>query len=116
MYHTAPGMQNTLAQMEAVKSQIGVGSSTELVAANPLTTSAGAQVPSFRAALTQAVDRVDSLGKTAKDMMTAVDTGASQDLVGAMIASQKASLSFTALVQVRQKLMTAYDDVMKMPV
>ncbi|MGL5186469.1 MAG: flagellar hook-basal body complex protein FliE, partial [Plesiomonas shigelloides] len=41
---------------------------------------------------------------------------ASQDLVGAMVASQKASLSFTALVQVRQKLMTAYDDVMKMPV
>lgn len=115
MYHTAPGMQYTLAQMEAVKSQIGVGSSTEMVAANPLTAS-GAQVPSFRAALTQAVDRVDTLSKTAKDMMTAVDTGASQDLVGAMIASQKASLSFTALVQVRQKLMTAYDDVMKMPV
>ncbi|MGL6002604.1 MAG: flagellar hook-basal body complex protein FliE [Plesiomonas sp.] len=115
MYHTAPGIQNTLAQMEAVKSQIGVGSSTEIVAANPLTTS-GAQVPSFQAAMTQAVSRVDNLGNTAKKMVTAVDTGVSQDLVGAMIASQKASLSFTALVQVRQKLMTAYDDVMKMPV
>ncbi|MGL5990693.1 MAG: flagellar hook-basal body complex protein FliE [Plesiomonas sp.] len=115
MYHTAPGIQNTLAQMEAVKSQIGVGSSTELVAANPLTTS-GTQGPSFQAAMTQAINRVDHLGHTAKEMVTAVDTGVSQDLVGAMIASQKASLSFTALVQVRQKLMTAYDDVMKMPV
>ncbi|MGL5005860.1 MAG: flagellar hook-basal body complex protein FliE [Plesiomonas sp.] len=115
MYHTAPGIQNTLAQMEAIKSQINIGSHTEKVAANPLTTS-GMQEPSFRVALTQAVNRVDDLGKTAKDMVTAVDTGVSQDLVGAMIASQKASLSFTALVQVRQKLMTAYDDVMKMPV
>ncbi|AEY02568.1 flagellar hook-basal body complex subunit FliE [Oceanimonas sp. GK1] len=51
----------------------------------------------------------------ASGLMTAVETGASEDLVGAMLASQKAGLSFSTLVQVRNKLMTAFDDIMRMP-
>jgi flagellar hook-basal body complex protein FliE len=35
--------------------------------------------------------------------------------VGAMVASQKAGLSFSALMQVRNKLMTGFDDIMRMP-
>ncbi len=38
-----------------------------------------------------------------------------QELVGAMVASQKAGLSFSALMQVRNKLMTGFDDIMRMP-
>jgi len=33
-----------------------------------------------------------------------------------MIASQKASVSFQAMVQVRNKLVDAYKDVMNMPI
>lgn len=51
----------------------------------------------------------------AASLMTAVETGASEDLVGAMLASQKAGLSFSTLVQVRNKMMTAFDDIMRMP-
>jgi len=47
--------------------------------------------------------------------MAAVDSGKSDDLLGAMIDSQKASVSFSALLQVRNKLTTAFDDVMRMP-
>ena len=47
--------------------------------------------------------------------MAAVDRGESDDLVGAMLESQKASVSFSALLQVRNKLSTAFDDVMRMP-
>lgn len=32
-----------------------------------------------------------------------------------MIESQKASVSFSALMQVRNKLSSAFDDIMKMP-
>ncbi len=71
---------------------------------------------SFTDVISQTLSSVDQQGKEASAMMTAVDTGKSDDLVGAMVASQKASLSFAALVQVRNKLLTAYDDVMKMPV
>lgn len=46
----------------------------------------------------------------------AVDTGQSNDLVGAIVAQQKADLSFDALVQVRNKLVQAFDEVIKMPI
>jgi len=50
----------------------------------------------------------------AGDMMKAVDTGQSEDVVGAMIASQKASLSFSMLMEMRNKVLNGIDDVMRM--
>ncbi|MGP9802851.1 flagellar hook-basal body complex protein FliE [Rheinheimera sp. NSM] len=50
----------------------------------------------------------------AADLMTAVDTGRSDDVVGAMVASQKADLSFSMLMQVRNKVLSGIDDVMRM--
>ena len=44
--------------------------------------------------------------------MADVDSGKSDDLAGAMIESQKASVAFSAMVQVRNKLTTALDEVM----
>jgi flagellar hook-basal body complex protein FliE len=38
------------------------------------------------------------------------------DLTEVMVAVQKASLSFQAMTQVRNKLVQAYQDVMNMPV
>ncbi len=38
------------------------------------------------------------------------------DLTEVMIAAQKASLSFRAMAEVRNKLVTAYQDIMNMPV
>jgi flagellar hook-basal body complex protein FliE len=38
------------------------------------------------------------------------------DLSDVMIASQKASVSFQAMTQVRNKLVQAYQDIMQMPV
>lgn len=66
---------------------------------------------SFEAALRA----VDAEQHQASAAMAAVDSGKSDDLVGAMIDSQKASVSFSALLQVRNKLTTAFDDVMRMP-
>ena len=45
-----------------------------------------------------------------------VDSGKSKDLVGAMVQSQKASLSFAALLQVRNKMSSAFDEIMRMPI
>ena len=39
-----------------------------------------------------------------------------KSLAEVMIASQKASLSFTAVTEVRNKLVSAYQDIMNMPV
>ncbi|MGB6188137.1 MAG: lateral flagellar hook-basal body complex protein LfiE [Aeromonas molluscorum] len=75
----------------------------------------GGQEVSFSNAMRDVVNRVNEQQNTSSRLMTAVDAGQSDDLVGAMVASQKAGLSFSALMQVRNKLMTGFDDIMRMP-
>ena len=67
------------------------------------------------AAFEQAMRSVDAQQHVASKAMADVDSGKSDNLAGAMIESQKASVAFSALLQVRNKLTTAFDDVMRMP-
>ncbi|MDD1781889.1 flagellar hook-basal body complex protein FliE [Enterovibrio sp. ZSDZ35] len=71
---------------------------------------------SFSQAVTNVLDAVNAHQSDASAKMTAVELGQSDDLVGAMVASQKASLSFNALMQVRNKVVSSIDEIMKMPV
>lgn len=71
---------------------------------------------SFSDAMMAALQSVDAQGREASDKMTEVDSGRSNDLVGAMILSQEAGLSFSMLTQVRNKVVSAVDDLIKMPV
>lgn len=70
---------------------------------------------SFSDVMHQTIQSINSQQNLASDMMSAVDSGRSDDLVGAMVASQKAGLSFATLMQVRNKLMTGLDDIMRLP-
>ncbi|CAG2378269.1 MULTISPECIES: flagellar hook-basal body complex protein FliE [Burkholderia] len=84
---------------------------------DPKTEAASADIAGgFADLLKQAVRGTDAQQHHADDLVTAVETGASDDLVGAMLASQQASLSFSTMVQVRNKVMSAFDDIIKMQV
>ena len=63
-----------------------------------------------------ALRSINAQQNLSSDMMAAVDAGRSDDMVGAMVASQKADLSFSMLLQIRNKVMRAYDDILSMPV
>lgn len=63
-----------------------------------------------------AVRSVDAQSQVSSERMAAVDAGRSDDLVGAMLSSQEASLSFSMLMQVRNKVMGAVDEVVKLQV
>lgn len=52
----------------------------------------------------------------ASEKMKQVELGKSDDLVGAMVSSQKASLNFSMLVQIRNKVVTGFEQIMRMPV
>ncbi|MFC4762326.1 flagellar hook-basal body complex protein FliE [Dyella koreensis] len=71
---------------------------------------------SFAQAMKHAVEHIDGQQHDAQSKVTAVETGQSDDLVGAMLSSQEASLSFSMMMQVRNKLMAAFDDIIKMQV
>lgn len=85
------------------------------VAANPVIKPASQTAPDASGLFMAAMRSVDAQQHQASAKVTAVETGKSDDLVGAMIDSQKASVSFSALLQVRNKLTTAFDDVMRTP-
>lgn len=59
---------------------------------------------------------VDDKGHEAQAMVTAVETGQSDNLVGAMLKSQEASLNFQMMMQVRNKVVSGLDDLIKLPI
>jgi flagellar hook-basal body complex protein FliE len=76
-----------------------------------------ASTSSFADMLGQAVNKVNDTQQASNQLSTAFEIGKSGvDLTDVMISSQKASVSFTALTQVRNKLVQAYQDIMQMPV
>ncbi|MEC8429208.1 MAG: flagellar hook-basal body complex protein FliE [Pseudomonadota bacterium] len=75
------------------------------------------QLPSFGDMLEMAVNKVNDVQKQSGALSKAYEQGDPNiDISDVMIASQKASVSFQAAVQVRNKLIEAYRDVMNMPV
>ncbi len=75
------------------------------------------EVPGFGDIMAQAVNKVNDVQQTAGDMAEAYQRGEPNvDITDVMVASQKASVSFEAAVQVRNKLVEAYRDVMNMPI
>jgi flagellar hook-basal body complex protein FliE len=70
----------------------------------------------FAAMLKQSIDSVNQSQQASGKLAEAFETGRSDvSLAEVMIASQKASVSFQAMLQVRNKLIDAYKDVMSMP-
>ena len=77
---------------------------------------ANAQAPVLPAMTFSSTDPDVSFNRIMSGALGHVDTGKSDDLAGAMIASQQASLSFSALVQVRNKIATGFNDLMSMSI
>ncbi|WP_306606292.1 flagellar hook-basal body complex protein FliE [Azonexus sp.] len=71
----------------------------------------------FSEALKNSIDKVNQTQKSANEMAEKLAAGdSSQNLHEVMIALQTASVSFQEMVQVRNKLVTAYQDMMNMQV
>lgn len=83
--------------------------------ASQMTTGATSHV-SFSALLEQGIHHVDALQHSASAQQRAIDLGLSDDLTNTVLAGQKASIAFSAMVQVRNKLTQALDDIVSMPV
>ena len=65
---------------------------------------------------TQQIDQVDGKLNVADRELQALATGQTQNLHQTMIALEEAKLSFQLLVQVRNRVLEAYQDVMRMQV
>jgi flagellar hook-basal body complex protein FliE len=67
--------------------------------------------PSFMDTLREQVEEVNSLQKDAKHAMEDLMAGRREDVEGVMIATQKADTAFRMLLQVRNKVLDAYEEI-----
>jgi len=74
-------------------------------------------ISDFSSMLKSSIDKVNETQKASGALANAFQRGEpGTDLAEVMLASQKASISFQAMVQVRNKLINAYQDIMNMPI
>jgi len=101
-------MTQMLAQLRDIASQAGTG------VIDARTVPDRAQFPDM---LSKAIEAVNESQQTSSDLKTRFELGQEGvDIAQVMVASQKASLQFQLMVQVRNKLVTAYQDVMNMQI
>lgn len=83
----------------------------------PMETVADATKPDFGQLLKDSINTVNKTQKAAASLTTRFETGdPSVNLGEVMIALQKAKVSFTAMTQVRNNLVSAYKEIMNMQV
>ena len=71
---------------------------------------------SFSDSLQQSLSKVNELQMVAKEKSTAFEIGEDVPITEVMVAKEKASIAFEATLQVRNKVLSAYHEIMQMPV
>lgn len=117
---SATGVNSTqleiLSRMQQTAAVASAGSVDAQAAIQPASTAfAATERLSFGQVLNNVIDNVDAVQHSAGAKQKAIEMGQSDDLAGAMIESQKASVAFSAMMQVRNKLTSALDEVMNTP-
>ncbi len=72
--------------------------------------------PTFFDSVKNAIDSVNDAQLKSSAMQDAYDRGEEVPLTEVVLSMQKSSLAFEATLQVRNKVMKAYEEIMNMPV
>lgn len=100
------GIENVLSQIRAMSS---------LAEGQPATADAGR--PDFAGLLADSVNKVNEVQQTASQLASAFEAGdPNVNMAQVIIALEKSGLAFQATTQVRNKLLSAYQEIMNMPV
>lgn len=70
---------------------------------------------SFGKMLARSLNEVNQLKLNADEAASALAAGEQKDIHQTMIALEKADVAFQLLMQIRNKIVTAYETVMRMP-
>lgn len=72
--------------------------------------------PSFKDVLMENIEQVNKLQQDAEKAIEDLYSGRRDDVDGVLIAKQKADLAFQLLLQVRNKMVSAYEEIRQMRV
>ena len=70
--------------------------------------------PSFSDTLKDSINEVNKLQKQADRAIEALSTGETKDIAQTMIAVEKANISFQLMTQIRNRILEAYQEVLRM--
>ena len=103
-----------LSGIDAMLSQLQAASS----AASGKAPEAAASGADFASVLKNSIGQVNAAQQDSEKLAKAMETGSGNntDLTDVMLSLQKANISFQEMVQVRNKLVTAYNDIMNLSV
>jgi flagellar hook-basal body complex protein FliE len=106
-------IDSVLAQIRALSSQI----KAPHAAAPSVAPTAAQPTSAFATLLKQGLDQVNQTQQRADNLATAFQRGApGVDLAQVMIESQKANVSFRAATEVRNRMVSAYQEIMNMQI
>ena len=78
--------------------------------------SAGAHASGFMNSLQQAISKANDLQLQANQATDALMTGQTQNIHQTMVALQEADVSFQLMMQIRNKLVTAYEEIQRIQI
>lgn len=76
----------------------------------------GGEGQSFKAMLAEAINNVKALQTDADSTIKKLVAGEITDVTEAMVAVEKADMAFQTMMTVRNKVLTAYEEIMRMQV
>ena len=107
------GMQNLLAQLRVARETVAQG----ITASPKASATAAPGGVDFGTMLRSTIDKVDAAQSDAATLANRFQMGDSKvSLEDTMVALSKASLSFQELVQVRNRVVSAYHDIMNLQI
>lgn len=113
-------IQSMLQTLRSYQSQAAGGmdeDGNKVGSLNGLSSSQGPQGPAgFGDLMRQTVDKVNENQMNASKIAASYERGEGVPLTDVVLSMQKSSLSFEATLQVRNKVLKAYEDILNMPV
>lgn len=114
---TASGLQQVLALRQQIVERNDALKSLQTNETGKTSSASDANgADSFAQTLGNAVQEVNATQQRASDMAAAYERGEVTDVAQVMLARQEAGVAFEATLQVRNKLLSAYQDIMRMGV
>lgn len=89
---------------------------TSVIQAPELARARRASLDDFAAVLKQAVERVEGMRRQADESVMRLLAGENEEVHQTVLAVQKAELAFELFLEVRNKVVQAYQEIMRMPI
>lgn len=112
----AAGIQNIIALRQQIIDRSKTLQQVHTAPQAPEAPASNGPAGSFTDALKSALDGVNATQTKAEDVSTAYERGEVTDVAKVMLARQEAGVAFEATLQVRNRLLSAYQEIMRMGV